>query len=169
MTPNIGIAEVEIIGGSANSTEYVPYGPPTENAFDFFQELSWSGSDVVFPAILWYEFPANAAFIPARVSFRPAHKGMMDQGPTMWQFVGSNDEECGRFSAWTVICEDLSDTGYQSMSWTKYCDASDDWRMSRRTSWKTYRCLGISILNNRNTLGHVALRDIRMWKKVVTD
>ena len=108
--------------------------------------------------MIWYGFPADAAFVPARVSFRSRQDCCQDEGPTVWQFVGSNDENCGKFGNWTVLCEDKSDTGYHTKAWTKYCDVDDK-------IFKRFRCLGISGLNSRSK-NHLSLKDVRFWKKV---
>merc|ERR1712228_135227 len=95
----------------------------------------------------------------ARISFRSRQDCCQNEGPTVWQFVGSNDESCGRFGHWTVLCEDNSDTGHRTKAWTKYCNV-DDRILSE------FRCLGISVLNTHSVHGYASLKDVRIWKKV---
>ena len=80
------------------------------------------------------------------------------KGPTVWQFVGSNDASCGEFGRWAVLCEDKSNAGYPTKYWTKYCDV-DDKIVTK------FRCLGISVLNTHNVHGVACLKDVRIWKK----
>ena len=81
------------------------------------------------------------------------------QVPSVWQFVGSNDETCGKLGHWSILCEDKSNEGYRTKFWTKYCDVDDKITTA-------FRCLGIMVLNSHNKYGFTALRDVRMWKKV---
>ena len=75
----------------------------------------------------------------------------------MWQFVGSNDQNCGKFGNWFVLCEDLSKSGYRNEYFTKYCDV-DEKVMTK------FRCLGISVLNTLD--GERAwIKDMRMWRR----
>ena len=159
------ISEVEIKGGSAHATS--SYGGPwtPEAAFILGHSYAWHNKCNPapcnpFPDTVWYEFPADAAFVPARVSFRPRQDCCHEQTPTIWQFVGSNDENCGKFGNWTVLCEDKSDTVVPTKAWTKYCDVDD-------TISKRFRCLGISGLNNRYKIkeGYMSLKDVRFWRK----
>ena len=62
-----------------------------------------------------YDFPAEKAFIPAEVSFRPRQSGNTLHAPTKWQFVGTNDETCDEKAAWAILCEDLS--GGKLLNW----------------------------------------------------
>ena len=156
----LAISEVEIKGGSAHATSSHPAPWTPEAAFILGHSNAWIAEDpsVPFPSTVWYEFPAQATFVPARVSFRPRQDCCQDEGPTVWQFVGSNDENCGKFGNWTVLCEDKSDTGYPTKAWTKYCDVDNK-------ILKRFRCLGISGLNTRNKDGIMSLKDVRFWKK----
>ena len=152
------ISEVEIKGGSANATSFLvsPWTP--EAAFILGHPNAWHSKNTnPFPEAVWYEFPAQAAFVPARVSFRPRQDCCQDQAPTVWQFVGSNDESCGKLGNWTILCEDKSDTGCPTKAWTKYCDVDDK-------IFKQFKCLGISALNSRHT--GLSLKDVRFWKKI---
>ena len=158
------LAEVRFEGGVANSS------PPSEGdtgwtaskAFILGHTKSWySGVGKIFPMTVWYEFPEGKHFVPGRVSFRGRQdcpNCFKDQTPTMWQFVGSNDDKCDRFSRWTVLCQDLSDRGYPNNKRVKYCNVDD-----KITS--EFRCLGITLLNNLNISGEASLKDVRMWKK----
>ena len=109
--------------------------------------------------MVWYDFPASRAFIPGRISFRGRQGCCTDEAPTMWQFVGSNDEICSKSGHWTVLCEDKSNNGYQHEAFTKYCDVDDK-------ILTEFRCLGVSVLNTNQKKSIASLKDVRMWKKV---
>ena len=114
------IREVNIQGGSAHATSSHPAPWTPDKAFSVGHNNAWHNNRGTFPSMVWYQFPAGATFIPARVSFRSRQDCCQDEGPSMWQFVGSNDENCGKNGDWTVLCEDLSDVGFRSKAYTKY-------------------------------------------------
>merc|ERR1712212_193931 len=75
-------------GKAAASTNWrnAPWSDP-ENAFRQDVKHSW-GSGIFsndvrtpFPHLIWYDFPAERAFIPAEVSFRTRQDGHLDLGP----------------------------------------------------------------------------------------
>ena len=109
-----------------------------------------------------YDF--RAAFVPGRVSFRPRIGKGCDPGhcgATKWQFIGTNDETCNRYSKWTVLCEDPSGQPFVRQSQSKYCTVNDSKR-------KAFRCLGISVLESSfGTQSEVSLGGIKMWKKIL--
>ena len=154
----MALTEVRFQGGSAQSTSQA--GPPwtADKAFILGDANAWHNSRGIFPSTVWYEFPTGQRFVPGRVSFRARQDCCQDQGPTMWQFVGSNDETCDRFSHWTVLCQDLSGSGYPHRAWTKYCDVDEKINTE-------FRCLGISVLNTGHKDPAASLKDVRMWKK----
>ena len=155
------IREVEIKGGSAHATSLHPAPWTPEAAFILGHPNAWHAGNpsVPFPATVWYEFPAHSAFAPARVSFRPRQDCCWDEVPTEWQFLGSNDESCGKFGNWTVLCEDRQTDRSPTKYRTMYCDVDD-------TILRRFKCLGISGLNNNNKHGYMSLKDVRFWKKV---
>ena len=112
----MGLTEVKFEGGSANATKESPPTWTAAKAFILGHEYGWSTGDEILPSTVWYEFPVGQQFVPARVSFRARQDTITLEAPTMWQFVGSNDETCQRFGNWTVLCQDLSGSGYR----TKY-------------------------------------------------
>ena len=69
------ITEVEIKGGSAKATSVHSSSWNPEEAFKTTTKTGWHNKanpdQAAFPEMIWYEFPANAAFYPARISFRP--------------------------------------------------------------------------------------------------
>ena len=75
----------------------------------------------------------------------------------MWQFVGSNDEQCGKLGNWTILCEDKSKADFSQKYLTKYCNVDDE-------IVTAFRCLGIRVLNSVGKDG-ASLRDVRMWRK----
>merc|ERR1712002_447134 len=156
----MGLTEVKFEGGSANATEDqgAPWNPA--NAFILGHENGWANGDEILPSTVWYEFPVGQQFVPARVSFRTRYTSADGKyGPTMWQFVGSNDQTCQRFGNWTVVCQDLSGSGYRGEAWTKYCNVDENITTE-------FRCLGIAVLNDGGRDDPtVIVKDIRMWKK----
>jgi len=161
------ISEVKFEGGSAKATSCHPAPWTAEKAFILGHINAWQAGRqpgaqktewAIFPTIIWYEFPADKTFIPASVSFRPRQDCCLNEAPTVWQFVGSNDAACGKYGRWTVLCEDLSNEGYPTKHWTKYCDVGPE--VSSH-----FRCLGIRVLNTKHAAGVTSLKDIRMWKK----
>ena len=113
----------------------------------------------MFPYMIWYEFPAGKSFVPARVSFHPRQDAFPECGPTIWQYIGSNDPVCGKFGNWTVLCEDLSNAGFRDKHAIKFCNVDEK-------ILREFRCLGISILGTHDKGGAASLKDVRMWKKV---
>merc|ERR1719334_2420372 len=67
------IAEVELKDGLADATHIhsAPWTP--DKAFLPDQPHAWINGENQrrLPAMVWIEFPANKAFIPGRISFRP--------------------------------------------------------------------------------------------------
>jgi len=158
--PVPAISEVLFEGGSARTTSEHPAPWTPDKAFSSGHAHAWHNSAVrIFPEIVWYEFPAGKSFVPGRVSFRGRQDCCLDEAPTVWQFVGSNDETCGKLGQWSILCGDNSNAGYPHKFWTKYCDVDDKITTS-------FRCLGIMVLNSHSVHGAASLRDVRMWKKV---
>ena len=188
----LAITEMKMRDGSAHATSEHPAPWTADKAFILGHANAWHAGSMVdgFPAMVWYEFPGDKTFVPARVSFRPRQDCCVDEAPTVWQFIGkggiempifnivfcngvmyiciskiafeqylgSNDEKCGKYGSWTVLCEDQSNSGYTSKYWTKYCDVDEK-------IYKKFRCLGISVLNTKNAGRSLSLKDVRMWKK----
>ena len=120
------------------------------------------------PLILQFTFRYDfrTAFVPGRVSFRPRIGDGCDPGKcgaTKWQFIGTNDEKCGRYSKWTILCEDLSGEVFKRQSQSKYCTVDDSKK-------KAFRCLGISVLEaSFANQSEVSLGGIKMWKKILEE
>jgi len=162
------IKEVPITHGKAgasSSWEAAPWANP-ESAFRQDIKQAWASArypnDVrtPFPHLIWYDFPAEKAFIPAEVSFRARQDGHSAAAPTKWQFVGTNDLTCDEKAAWAILCEDLSGAGYKSEGDIKFCSVSE--RINRK-----YRCLGVRILQNGNGV-ETGLQSLRFWEKVIS-
>jgi len=149
--------------GASTSWRAQPWGNP-ESAFKQDIKEAWASgifpNDVrtPFPHLIWYDFPAEKAFIPAEVSFRPRQAGNTLYAPTKWQFVGTNDETCDERAAWAILCEDLSGAGYKSQGDIKFCSVSPQIK-------KKFRCLGVRILQNSNGI-ESGLQSLRFWEKV---
>merc|ERR1711872_436503 len=113
--PTLALTEVEITGGSAHATSVYP---ESKAEYAFSDKSHWHlgrdspGKYSRFPVLVWYEFPEEKLFVPGRVSFRGRQDSTLtvvqQQTPSEWQFVGSNDQSCGKFGTWTVLCEDRS-------------------------------------------------------------
>ena len=86
------ISEVEITGGSAHATSENSNEHKPINAFIGTRYKGWTSGGVL-PQMVWYDFGSGNAFVPARVTFRGERKHI----PTVWEFVGSNDETCGKY------------------------------------------------------------------------
>ena len=154
------LAEVTFEGGHAKATSQHPSWI-AENAFILGHAKGWHNDGQIFPSMVWYEFPAGKHFVPGRVTFRARQDCCLVDTPTMWQFVGSNDETCDRFSNWTVLCQNISGNKVPYKAWTLFCDVDE-------TIITEFRCLGITVLNSGNEGGpYAALKDVRMWKKVI--
>jgi len=156
--PVMGLTEVRFEGGSARATKEAGTPWTAEKAFLLGHANAWHNSREILPSTVWYEFPVGQRFAPARVSFRPRQDCCLNEAPNMWQFVGSNDEACHRFGNWTVLCQDLSGSGYRHNAWTKHCDVDEKITTE-------FRCLGIAVLNTDDKGSIASLKDVRMWKK----
>merc|ERR1712098_595294 len=77
--------------------------------------------------------------------------------PSIWEFVGSNDEVCSKSGDWTILCRDYSDVKPRNIFAIKRCDVEG-------RAQKKFRCLGINILSTH--MQHSAVSNIRMWQKV---
>ena len=80
----MAVAEVEIKGGSAHSTGDYSAAWTADKAFILGHENCWINSQDptlrIFPNLVWYEFPRDQTFTPARVTFRTRISKYMDQG-----------------------------------------------------------------------------------------
>merc|ERR1711962_1208499 len=166
------LQELKFEGGrpSASSTYDTSSNFIPSHAFQEAPTRFWqSGRDekglgelaVPFPHAIWYEFPKPV--IPGKVSFRPSPRegGPGDGfiGATKYQFVGSNDWPCSRYSRWTVLCEDLSGKLFERRTQSKYCTVDLHGRR------EAFRCLGINVLGSGyDKYVTVELTGIRMWK-----
>jgi len=141
---------------------------PPKNAFIRGNPYPWlSGGDKknrdIFPQMVWYDFGHGNAFVPARVSFRgrPDYDESLwwrQSAPSIWEFVGSNDDTCAGSGNWTVLCQDLSDVVPQKVGETKFCDVHSN-------NPREYRCLGINVIRVHYT--YTSLSNVRMWKNVI--
>ena len=102
-----------------------------------------------------------SGFVQIKVSFQPSQPKLIQRAPTSYQFVGSNDAVCNDFSTWTVLCGDVSDQAWTSLTEVKYCKVKAEIR-------EKFRCLGVRVLKNRDPDGWVVIRNIRMWERIVS-
>ena len=113
--------------------------------------------------MLWYDFTRNNSFVPARVSFRGQVQcdSCMKYTPSVWEFVGSNDDVCTGSGNWTVLCQDSSDVVIKEPYETKYCDVVSN---DPNEDQQEFRCLGINVIRAHNPW--TGLSNVRMWKSV---
>jgi len=136
------------------------------NAFDPNNENGWySGQDSTggggtifpFPHLIWYDFQ-HRSFVPAEIGISTSN---YNYGPSKWQLIGSNDVECGEFSAWTILCEDVSGGQFRSTAESKFCHVVD------AKPKEVFRCLGIRVLESPyDKYASTSILDIRLWEKV---
>jgi len=159
------LQEVKFEGGKADATSLYAPDFPARNAFRSNTDI-WAGGknkhgtgdNVPFPHLIWYDF-GNQSIVPARVGIRGDYVDVPSgYAPSMWEFIGSNDEECGKYSRWTVLCSDLSGKKFQWKTEMKYCDVHQQITGS-------FRCLGISVLNQgyKGDPNEI-ISLIKMWK-----
>ena len=157
------IAEVAFTNGSAHATSesgksYIP-----AKAFIVGGQNYWYSSfdakyTGVFPKMIWYDFSIGNGFVPARITFQSCQSSDCPQyTPSIWEFVGSNDDVCSQSGDWTILCRDYSGVRPRNHWAIKRCDV-------KVREEKTYRCLGINILGNDEAYSYVS--NIRMWEKV---
>ena len=160
------IAEVACNNGSANATSFWSGHEPANAFIVGNKDAFWlSGSDAkykgVFPKMIWYDFSDGNGFIPARITFQGLQSCKPTEctqfTPSIWEFVGSNDDVCGKISDWTILCQDYSGVRPRNHWAIKRCDV-------KVREEKTYRCLGINILGNDEAYSYVS--NIRIWEKV---
>lgn len=164
------MSEVEITGGSAKATSVLSESYKPENAFIRGNPRPWESggdkkNDDIFPQMVWYDFGHGNAFVPARVSFRgrpdcssSENLSCRQRTPSIWEFVGSNDDTCAGSGNWTVLCQDLSDVMPQKVGETKFCDVHSN-------NPREYRCLGINVIRVHDV--YTTLSNVRMWKNVI--
>jgi len=157
------IAEVAFINGSAYATSYYDSHPPAHAFIEGNKDFYWhSYGDAkykgLFPKMIWYDFSIGNGFVPARITFQSAQRSEADTTyvPSIWEFVGSNDDVCSKSGDWTILCRDYSDVQPRNRYAIKRCDVEE--RVEKK-----FRCLGINILSSHTEWGIVS--NIRMWRK----
>jgi len=158
------IAEVAFENGSAHATSESESSHSAAKAFivgnkqNFCCSTDVSPLHGVFPKMIWYDFSIGNGFVPARITFQSSHRREIDtqHTPSIWEFVGSNDDVCSKSGDWTVLCRDYSNVRPQNMYGIKRCDVEG-------RAEKKFRCLGINILSTHGGYGMVS--NIRMWRK----
>jgi len=109
--------------------------------------------------MIWYKF--RTSFKPAQISFQPrgdSAKYAILQGPSVYQFVGTNDHHWKDYSPWTILCEDLSGVLFRYKTEAKRCIVGPGIK-------KSFRCLGLRIWKTGGS-NWISLSNIRMWKKI---
>jgi len=152
--------------GASSSWRDAPWSDPN-NAFRRDITRSWgsgiysNGVRTPMPHLIWYDFAAANAFIPAEVSFRTRQDKVenVSLGPSKWQFVATNDLPCNENAAWTILCEDLSGEPFKKFSDIKFCVVPP--QMSKK-----FRCLGLRILKDSGYGNEVCVQSLRFWEKV---
>jgi len=126
-------------------------------------DFGWAGLEC--PQILWCRF--DEPKVPAGVTFLPvqAKAQANDWHVTKWQFVSSKDSKCNQNSAWEVICEDLSGTGFVRKTASKGCFAGKEVQ-------EKYKCFGIRVLEGMSHVGkynsgdEFQITNINMYEKI---
>ena len=116
----------------------------------------------VFPLMIWYDFSVGNEFVPARITFQSCQSSSNPTTdtkyiPSIWEFVGSNDDKCSHTGNWTILCRDYSDVKPRNIYAIKRCDVEG-------RAEEKFRCLGINILSTHESFS--AVSNIRMWQKV---
>ena len=95
----------------------------------------------------------------SQMSFQPAQSGQnLQHTPSSYQFLGSNDDTCNKYSTWTVLCEDLSDKPWREQE-NRYCKVKPEMK-------EKFRCLAIRALKNHQNDGHYSLKNVRIWERI---
>merc|ERR1712136_264 len=155
----------QIKEGKINATWYSVDDEFFARAFkkDFSNEaFGWWADEC--PQMLWCKF--DDAKVPAGVTFLPTQwsEDNNKYHVTKWQFLASVDSQCNQYSAWDVICEDLSGKGYSGKTKEKGCFAGKEIQ-------EKYKCFGIQVLEGTYALGKYDSRDdfwitnINMYEK----
>jgi len=162
------IKEIKFGSGLAGATSFLSDNWKPDNAFKHNLRVGkgWhtgpaDGHATPLPAMIWYDFKTEI-YRPAEISFQPAQDyHNLQRSPTSYQFVGSNEESCDDYSAWTVLCEDLSGKAWRDAWEVRYC------KVKPEMTWK-FRCLGVRVLANHAGLvgGWTTIRNIRMWERI---
>jgi len=159
------IQEVAATGGAAGATSAWDsntvngFYNPNDNVHDrYFHSGPKGGPPTPLPVMVWYDYKEKT-IRPAEVSFLSGQSTNLQRGPTSYQFVGSNDSVCNDSAQWTVLCEDRSNTAWNSYEDVKYCPAHPEIK-------DKFRCLGLRVLNNRQGDGWVTIRNIRIWQRI---
>jgi len=159
------IAEVAFENGSAHATSELSktYGP-AKAFIEGKKDSYWHSNNDdkhlgVFPKMIWYDFSIGNGFVPARITFQSCQSGNGYEPyvPSIWEFVGSNDDVCSKSGDWTILCRDHSDVQPRNIYAIKRCDVEGRVK-------KKFRCLGINILSTHSAYSLVS--NIRMWQKV---
>ena len=158
------IAEVAFENGSAHATSVhsSPYAPSKAfivgNAGNDFWMSNGNVLYGAYPKMIWYDFSIGNGFVPARITFQSCPNSDCPQyTPSIWEFVGSNDDVCSKSGDWTILCRDNSDVQPRNIYAIKRCDVEG--RVEKK-----FRCLGINILSTHS--GYSLVSNIRMWQKV---
>jgi len=152
--------EVKFINGTAHSDPAGASSSSTaENFFKQAPNTAYYGAGYRtsddYPFYVWYEF--KEPIIPGRISFRTTGPTF---SPRTWFFIGSNDERCGRYSAWAPLCGEVSGNPAESGKTPLFCHV-------KSYLAKPYRCLGIMVFKgNRGSANsnNVDVRNCKMWK-----
>jgi len=159
------LQEVKFEGGKVGTSSLYDknHVHEAENAFtdsdDYWASghgKNGKGEYQMFPHLIWYDF-VSRQIVPGQVGIRPFSPV---NGPTMWDFIGSNDRECGRYSAWEILCSDWSGKAIEQKQDMKYCTVDEKIKGS-------FRCLGIRALNSKRKGDPITtISTIRMWANV---
>merc|ERR1719334_1050355 len=110
------------------------------------------------PVMIWYDLKSKT-IRPAEVSFQPGKPNNIQRGPTVYEFVGSNDPVCSVSGSWVVLCKDYSNVPWKSAFDTKYCYVEPEMKAK-------FRCIGLRVLGNLSNDGWVVIKNIRVFERI---
>ncbi|XP_066929655.1 uncharacterized protein [Clytia hemisphaerica] len=150
------IEEVHTERGTAGATSEYSATYMAEKGFQKNYAYGWKTKNNYghMPEMIWYKF--RESFVPAEVTFRS--NGNVNEMPTKYQFVGSNDHHCNEYSPWTILCEDLSGDVVKYRYESKRCAVS-------HYHQATYFCFGLRVLNTKGNTAYAGVGNVRFFKR----
>ena len=123
---------------SSTKTNFLPW-----HGFGDCQNYWSSEPPSNFPVYIWFEF--NDPVIPERISFRPRPAGTnlynsKRQMPSKFHFIGSNDNNCNKYSRWSTLCHKSYGKSIKKDTEIRGCAVS-----KHDQTEQSFRCLGLKI------------------------
>ncbi|CAL4130272.1 unnamed protein product, partial [Meganyctiphanes norvegica] len=123
-----------------------------------------SEKDIELPQSIWYQFPKPLKIV--KYSFmsrkdskmeKDSLKNVIPDGPTKYEFFGSNAHDCSNESEWITLYNDTSGLPFNSTIHTKIEEIDND---------QNYQCYGLRINDvpgKRNSDNYVSVSRIRYY------